>query len=100
MRKLCAGAGPQVAVGTGGAGALGRLLPGRAARRRVASRVAEGNPLTSRRLSTIPSASGRAGSEPPMTYREYCELIRQHYRPLHPRLWTLREEIFVPELLR
>src|SRR5437762_1805335 len=35
-----------------------------------------------------------------MTYQEYCDLIRERYRPLHPHLYTLREESFVPSLVR
>jgi hypothetical protein len=33
-----------------------------------------------------------------MTYREYCKLIADHYRPLHAHLYTFGEEIVVPSL--
>jgi hypothetical protein len=33
-----------------------------------------------------------------MNYREYCDLIRERYTPLHPHLFTLREEMFVAPL--
>ena len=35
-----------------------------------------------------------------MTYQEYCDRIRKNYRPLHPHLYELRDEFFVPELVR
>jgi hypothetical protein len=35
-----------------------------------------------------------------MNYQEYCAFIRKHYRPLHSRLYKLREEFFAPVLVR
>jgi hypothetical protein len=35
-----------------------------------------------------------------MTYEECCDFIRADYRPLHPQLYVLREEIFVPSLVQ
>jgi hypothetical protein len=35
-----------------------------------------------------------------MTYQEYCDLIRENYTPRHRHLYTLREQVFVPSLLR
>jgi hypothetical protein len=35
-----------------------------------------------------------------MTYAEYCDLIREHYTPQHRHLYDLREQIFVPSLVR
>jgi hypothetical protein len=35
-----------------------------------------------------------------MTYQEYCDLIRDNYQPRHPHLYTLREEVVVPALVR
>jgi hypothetical protein len=35
-----------------------------------------------------------------MEYHEYCTLLREHYTPLHPHLFTLHQEMFVPSLVR
>jgi hypothetical protein len=39
-------------------------------------------------------------AEQTMTYAEYCEFIRRHYPRRHTRLYTLREDYFVPSLVR
>jgi hypothetical protein len=35
-----------------------------------------------------------------MKYQEYCALIQERYSPLYPHLFRLREEMFVPSLVR
>lgn len=35
-----------------------------------------------------------------MEYREYCDLIQENYPRLHPHLFALREEFFVPAFVR
>ena len=35
-----------------------------------------------------------------MEYHEYCALLQEQYTPLRPHLFSLREEMFVPPLLR
>jgi hypothetical protein len=35
-----------------------------------------------------------------VTYQEYCAIIAENYTPLHPHLYSLREEILVPALVQ
>jgi hypothetical protein len=35
-----------------------------------------------------------------MEYHDYCALLQERYTPLHPHLFTLREEMFAPALVR
>jgi hypothetical protein len=35
-----------------------------------------------------------------MNYHEYCALLQEHYTPLHPHLFAIRDEMFVPSLVR
>src|SRR5438128_8968196 len=35
-----------------------------------------------------------------MEYQEYCDHVQQHYPRLHPHLYSLREDFFVPSFWR
>jgi hypothetical protein len=35
-----------------------------------------------------------------MTYQEYCDTIRDNYLPLHPHLYKMREQMFIPTFLQ